>query len=170
VSGRAEVEPSAELLKEMAHVTKSASHIALADQANVEPGDLPLKDTRGAFEYACQFMKWPPVEVCEEMLAIVEDAREIAGAQQAIKVDDDGNQTEIVSYCGGTGTATGIGMTISQRGPRLVPGQLVVWQATKAQPNLQKEFAIGMILATLHPVWSPKIARVGAWVGDEQFA
>ena len=76
--------------------------LPLADHAKVQPGGLPFKETRGAFEYACQFLNWPPVEACQQMLAIIEDAEEIKEAAV-----NHVNQTAIARYGTGNGTAKG---------------------------------------------------------------
>jgi len=90
--------------------------------------------------------------------------------QQAVKTKPDGNQIALLRVASGDGGFVVLAETAGPNGPRLDPGQLVVWQAQQFVASIathatDKRFGwVGIILGTLKPEH-----RDEAWVGDKRF-
>jgi len=124
-----------------------------------QPATRPLyfKDGAAAFEYACQFLH---AELQESVVlpALVQDARDLLGAEEPIVRMKDGSQMLALRVCSKDGGFLVLAGTLSAVGPSLKPGDLVAWQAgkpiTRESPELQKDPRsgwVGIALAQLKP-------------------
>jgi hypothetical protein len=133
-------------------------------------GPLYFRDGAAAFGYICQYMKCPLGEG-SSLPALVLDSRELFGTAAAVRIEDDGNQTAAIRVASSDGGFLVIGPTAGPKGPRLQPGQLVLWQAESFSASLAKRSkderfgCIGLIVGTLKPEW-----KDGGWAGGERFS
>lgn len=131
---------------------------------------LHFKDTESAFEFSCRFER---NELRENvgLPAIVLDARKLLGADDAVPIDEDGIQRAYLRVASDDGGFEVVGHAMSQNGPRLDAGDLVIWMPLKYIPELGKGFKdrrggwAGAIIARLRPVRSNE----NGWAIDEHF-
>ena len=135
-----------------------------------ESTDAPLvfKSGAAAHAHACKYMDCT-LQEGSNLLAVVTDCREQLGTQDAVRVQDDGNQLAVLCVVSNDGGFLVLATTSGPKGPALRPGQLVVWRAMSHQARLQttddeRSGWMGLIVGTLQPEY-----RNGGWVGDEQF-
>jgi hypothetical protein len=133
-------------------------------------GPLYFKDGAAAFGYICKYMECPLSEG-SYLPALVLDSRELFGTATAVKVESDGNQMAAIRIASREGGFVVAAPTLGPKGPRLEPGQLVLWQALKFSPAFAKRTReprvawIGFIVGTLRPEW-----KDGSWLGGEKFS
>lgn len=141
-----------------------------ASSGPVAPGALPFASNAAAFEYACKFMQselrkgtWLP--------ALVLDASKEHGTAQPVAIDAKGVQTALLLVCSRDGGFRVIAKTKGSKGPRLVPGDFVAWNALDFNPEFaevgpdQRFGWIGVIAGRLKPEWHPN----GGWAGGDRF-
>lgn len=133
---------------------------------------LMFKDGPSAFEHACKYMDCPlGPGVC--LPAIVLDAREMLGAATSVQMLEDGNQIAMLKVASDDGGFAVFAATQGPKGPRLSPGNLVVWKAGQHSPEVAVAMGakdarsgwIGLITGTLKPAH-----RNGQWMGDARFS
>jgi hypothetical protein len=133
-------------------------------------GPLYFKDGAAAFGYICKYMECPLGEG-SALPALILDARELFGGAAAIKIQDDGNQAAAIRVASSDDGFLVFATTAGPKGPRLQPGQLVLWQAGSFAPALAKQSEdkrfgwVGLIVGTLRPEW-----KDGSWRGGERFS
>lgn len=141
--------------------------VPLADASGVPV--LFFKDGSAAIEYACKYMDCTLKEG-SFLPAIVLDAKELFGAPSAVKTEENGNQVATLRVASDDGGFLVLASTAGPKGPKLLPGQLVAWDAMKyvpavAQSVKDKRFGwVGLIFGTLKTEH-----RNGSWVGDKRF-
>lgn len=137
-----------------------------------ETGTMPFyfKSGEAALRMACEYMECP-LSKGSSLPALVLDAREAFGADEAVKVEPSGVQLAMLRIASPDGGFLAVSKTITANGPRLLPGQLVSWRAIEYSPEVARAGAndkrfgwVGVITATLKPHFVN-----GSWVGDEQF-
>lgn len=126
---------------------------------------LVFKGVEEAFEYSCKFMTCNLLPKTP-LPAIVVDARELFGAETAIKKNEDGTQVAALKVASDDGgflvTATTIGI-----GPDLKVGDFVMWTPYEfieevAQVSEDRRFGwLGVIIGTLKTELNEK-----GWVGN----
>lgn len=130
-----------------------------------------FKDGTAALEYACKFMECPLEENCV-LPAVVLDTTELLGTSEAVKIQSDGNQIAMLRVASDDGGFLVVAATANPKGPKLQPGQLVVWKAMKYVPDIAKAASakdkrfgwVGLIVGTLNPEHAN-----GRWSGGERF-
>jgi len=118
---------------------------------------LYFKDGRAAFEFACEFLKTELVNGAI-IPALVEDAQQALGADEAVVTMQDGTQMLALRVCSADKGFLVLAGTLSASGPRLQPGDFVAWQAGKPiereSLDLQMDSRskwVGIVLAKLKP-------------------
>lgn len=86
---------------------------------------LPFKSGEGFFQHWCAYGQ-NRIEQDEPAVALVLDAREFAGTQEAVKTRDDGIQIAVVRVASDDGGFEVIAETAGPGEP-LVPGDAVMW-------------------------------------------
>jgi hypothetical protein len=130
---------------------------------------LIFRDGIEALAYVCQRIE-NPVGEGTSLPAVVLEAADMLGSDQAVKINPDGNQIALLRVASLDGGFAVMATTLGPNGPRLQPGQLVLWKALSLSPALaQTAFDdrfgwLGVITGTLRPEW-----RDNSWVEDEQF-
>jgi len=138
-------------------------------RTGIGPGPMYFKDGTAAFSAICEYMECPLGEG-SSLPALVLDARELFGTASAIKIEPNGIQVAAIRVASSDGGFVVLASTLGPKGPRLEPGQLVVWQAGEFSPAVAKvsqdpRFGwVGLIVGTLKPEW-----RDGGWRGGERF-
>ena len=133
------------------------------------PFPLHFKDGAAAVEYASRFM------VCKltlgaELPAVVLDARTQFGATEAVRVTEDGVQTAALQVCGDGGGFVTLSQTAGPKGPKLAPGDLVLWRAFQYLEDMGKRSPdkrsgwVGLITGVLAPTLQEE-----GWVGKDRF-
>ena len=130
---------------------------------------LYFNDGTAAFEYACKYMECA-LDDSSLLPALILDSRKLFGTQAAVKIQDDGNQLAILRVASNDGGFLVASTTTNPKGPRLIPGQLVAWQAMKYVPDIavttnDKRLGwVGLIVGTL------KTEHInGGWTVGERF-
>src|SRR6202030_238606 len=100
-------------------------------------GPLYFRDGAAAFDYICKYMECPIAEG-SSLPALVLDSRELFGTAAAVKIEDNGNQMAAIRVASSDGGFLVVRPTVGPKGPRLQPGQLVLWQAESFSPSLAK--------------------------------
>ena len=141
-------------------------------QTSANDGVMPLyfKSGEASLEMACKYMDCTLAEH-RTLPALVLDSQKLFGTDASVKVQANGTQLAMLRVASSDGGFLVAANTAGATGPRLVPGQLVAWQAMKYAPELAKAGAtdkrfgwVGLIVGTL------KFEFVnGSWVGDSQF-
>ena len=132
-------------------------------------GALFFRDGFEALTYSCRHSENPPTEGAS-LAAVVLDAPEMFGTAEGVKTNPDGNQVALLRVASSDGGFTVMATTAGPNGPRLQPGQLVLWQALSysgalAQSAFDNRFGwLGVITGTLKLEWVD-----GCWVSDERF-
>lgn len=140
-----------------------------APRGTTPTGPLAFKSGTAALEYACKFMECP-LRTGVSLPAVVLDSRTHFDMRTAVKVQPDGNQVAALRVAAEGGGFIVLATTAGPRGPRLQPGQLVVWHAMTydsdlAQTGTDRRLGwVGLIIGTLRPEY-----RDGEWVGDDRF-
>jgi membrane-bound inhibitor of C-type lysozyme len=132
---------------------------------------LYFKDGRCAFEFACEFLKTDLV--AEAIIpALVDDAKEALGTDEAVAMMQDGTQILALRVCSTDNGFLVLAGTLSASGPRLKPGDLVAWRAGKpieceslALQSDPRSKWVGIVLAKLKPQYQPG----RGWAIEEPF-
>lgn len=127
---------------------------------------MPLffRDGNAAFAHVCQYMECPLGEG-HALPALVMDASEMFGTPQAVRTDPDGIQIALLRVASSDGGFLAFAPTSGPNGPKLGPGQLVLWRAEYHSPAFAKRSKdgrfgwVGMILGNLKD-------RVSRWQLD----
>jgi len=123
------------------------------------PRYLPFKTTEGAFEYACKLHS-DEVKKGSGHVALVLDSRALFGAQDAVKIQDDGIQIVTLKIANSDGGFIVPSRTPVKNAPPLKPGDLVLWVAGKYLPDIatsmndKRSGWVGLIYAVLSPEMS----------------
>jgi hypothetical protein len=111
-----------------------------------------------------------PLEENASLPGVVLDAVKMFGTPAAVKIEPDGSQIAKLRIASDDGGFIVIAGTAGSRGPRLQPGQFVLWRAGKYAPGVAKTSQdkrigwVGLIVGTLKPEYLN-----GCWVGDQRF-
>jgi hypothetical protein len=130
---------------------------------------LYFKDGEAALQYCCKYME-NPLGAGRSLVALVLDARKEFGTANAVIQREDGNQTALLRVASSDGGFLVAAATAGPIGPRLEPGQLVLWHAGQHIPEVAKQAKderfgwAGLIVGTLKPEWVN-----GGWTGGERF-
>lgn len=128
-----------------------------------------FKSTESAFKYCCRFMD-TELRNDKRLPAIVLDASSL-GAKQQVPTDEQGFQRAYLRVASSDLGFTVVGHTLSLDGPKLKPGDLVVWRPLKHVSQVAKKMKdprnawAGVIEARLHPTLSVK----NGWAVEEKF-
>jgi hypothetical protein len=132
-------------------------------------GPLIFRDGFEALTHICQHME-DLLREGASVPAVVMDGSEMFDPAQAVKRNPDGNQIALLRVASSDGGFMVLATTGGPNGPKLRPGQLVIWRALSHSPAIaQAAFDdrygwLGIITSTMKPEW-----RDGRWVGYEQF-
>ena len=96
---------------------------------------LAFKDGMAAIEYACKYMKCP-LQEGSFLPALVLDFRKLSRDESPVIIQRDGNQVAMLRVASDDGGFPVLATTAGAKGPRLQPGQLVVWRAGKYSPDV----------------------------------
>jgi hypothetical protein len=130
---------------------------------------LYFRDGTAALEYACRYME-SPLEENASLPGVVLDAVKMFGTPAAVKIEPDGSQIATLRIASDDGGFIVIAGTAGRKGPKLQPGQFVLWHAGKYLPGVAKSSKdtrigwVGLIVGTLKPEY-----RDGSWIGDQRF-
>jgi len=130
-----------------------------------------FKSTEAAFEYCCRFMD-TELHKNKRLPAIVLDASKHLGAKQQVPLDDHGIQRAYLRVASDDGGFTVVGHALLQNGPKLRPGDLVIWRPLKHVSEVAKKMEDprnawgGAIEARLRPILSAK----NGWAVEERFS
>ena len=127
--------------------------------------NLPIikyKSGEAFFEMQCKFGHTEIIPQ-QGIVALVLDSRSEFGAQDQIRVDEDGTQTASLKVASDDGGFVVISKTAGPRGDKLIPGDVVVWvPITHAMPDvpeaadLDERFGwVGFIIAKVIPEMDP---------------
>ena len=137
-----------------------------------DPEDVvSFKNTEAAFEYCCRFMD-TELRKNKRLPAIVLDASKILGAKQQVPSDEEGIQRAYLRVASNDGGFTVVGHALSQNGPKLQPGDLVIWRPLKHVAEAARKMEdprnawAGTIEARLRPTLSAK----NGWAIDNRFS
>lgn len=131
---------------------------------------LYFKDGEAALQYCCEYMDNQLV-AGNSLVALVLDARKEFGTANAVIQREDGIQMALLRVASSDGGFTVAATTSGPKGPRLQPGQLVLWHAGQLIPEVAKQAKdprfgwVGLIFGTLKPEFVN-----GGWTGAERFA
>lgn len=127
---------------------------------------LVFKSNESFFNMFCEF---GATEICKgaRIPALVLDARELAGAKNAIKTNKDGSQFAMIRVASPEGGWVTIADTASSNHTPLQPGDLVAWMPLELGPHSitadTRTTWLGLIIAKLHPEMGengPKVAEL----------
>jgi dephospho-CoA kinase len=171
------IEACRELIKERDQLGMQAAYDALnffksKKSCNTDHDFMPLhfKDGSAALEYACKFLQADVIEEGTRLPALILDARSTFDAEDPVKVQEDGTQLVVLRVASSDGGFVVMATTTGPKGPKLHPGQLVVWQAMKHLPEIasrtddKRSGWVGLVIGTLKLEY-----RNNEWVGDEEF-
>ena len=91
------------------------------------PEKLAFKSGADFFEYYCKFMQIPEIEVKRGCFGLVLDAKKEFDAPDPVKIETDGKQLAILKIVSSDGGFVVPSKTLTERGDRLKPGDLVIW-------------------------------------------
>ena len=94
---------------------------------------LPFKDGQAFFEFQCQFGQTALVAQ-RGIVALVKDAKDLIGADQAIMTLDDGREAAALMIASEDGGFLTVAETASP-GKKLTVGDVVIWVPIKMDPN-----------------------------------
>ena len=152
--------------------SKVSRDSSTSERGNQDSQDVVSFDsTEAAFEYCCRFMD-TELRKNKRLPAIVLDASKILGAKQQVPSDEEGIQRAYLRVASNDGGFTVVGHALSQNGPKLQPGDLVIWRPLKHVAEAAKKMEdprnawAGTIEARLHPTLSAK----NGWAIDKRFS
>jgi hypothetical protein len=149
------------LKRKKAHATSSAS-------SAMPP--LYFKDGEAALQHCCEYMD-NPLGADYSLVALVLDARKDFGMANVVFQRGDGIQVALLRVASSDGEFNVVATTSGSKGPRLQPGQLVLWHAGQHIPEVAKQAKderfgwAGLIVGTLRPEFVN-----GGWTGGERFS
>jgi hypothetical protein len=128
----------------------------MSDPSKLQHRYLPFKSSEAAFEFAC---KLHPDEVRDGSghVGRVLDSRALLGAQEAVKLQDDGRQLAVLKIANSDGGFIVPAKTAVKNAPPLRPGDLVLWVAGTYLPQIaetlgdKREGWVGLIVGVLSP-------------------
>jgi hypothetical protein len=120
------------------------------------PKLLPFKSGAAFFEYQCQYGQ---TEIRENMgiVAIVLNAKEDFGTDDAIKIEQDGSQLAMIRVASDDGGFIVPAHTPSGKGDRLKPNDIVIWVPMSYQKELGEKLGdkragwVGLLRAKIAP-------------------
>lgn len=130
---------------------------------------LHFKSNQSAFEMACKYLD-NEIVTGKYLPAMVIDAKSEFGAEDSIRVQDDGSQLAMIRLPHASRLIIIPAVTASSIGPLLLPGDLVAWQALQYSKELAKSLGskeagwAGLIFAKLKPIYNS-----GSWMIGERF-
>jgi hypothetical protein len=130
---------------------------------------LTFEDGFEALTYSCQHVDYPPSKGAL-LPAVVIDGSDVLGSIEPVKTNPDGNQVALLRVASSDGGFTVMATTAGPRGPRLRPGQLVLWRALSYSSLVTRTASddrfgwLGLISSTLKPEWHD-----GRWIEEERF-
>ena len=122
-------------------------------------GQLPIlkfKNGEAFFEYHCKFMN-TRIQPGSPLAALVLDAEKTFGLPVPVRVGEDGVQTAMLKVASDDGGFTVVAQTVSGKGVRLKPGDVVAWLPGQHVPKLaeaadDERFGwVGLIVAKIAP-------------------
>lgn len=120
------------------------------------PTTLAFKSGEAFVDYHCKYMV-TQLEAGSPLAALVLDARKHFGTGEAVKVDEQGNQTVVLRVASNDGGFIALASTASGRGDRLKPGDAVAWVPGQHMPELAKASGdvrtgwVGLVVAKVAP-------------------
>ncbi len=124
-------------------------------------GVLQFQTGEDFFEYQCE---WGVVDIEPKrgLIAIVCDAREMVGAEQAVKVGDNGIQVVALKVVSRDGGFLVVSETVS-KGPSLSVGDIVVWVPFKNEGHFDsvdpRMSWVGLVAALVAPEIDPSMSE-----------
>lgn len=126
-----------------------------------------FRDGPSAFEYACKHLEYRLENGCT-LPALVMDASRAVGSRVSVRTNRDGNQVALLRIPSADGGFVVVARTEGAVGPKLKPGQLVLWRAEVYSQSMGEKANdvrfgwLGVILGTLKTEH-----RDGDWVSDK---
>lgn len=122
---------------------------------------LYFKDAAAALKFASETLLYE-LRVGSGMPALVLDAKSEFGTDVPVAVSSDGIQTAVLRVCSSDGGFVVFAQTANAGGPRLSPGDLVIWLAGEQSRDLihrvddPRTAWVGLIVAALEPEYNPQ--------------